>query len=103
VGWWGDRGRWGNGDRLQTTERPFYVPDHISTDDSVTGFAVWTEAFDLSANSLISRPLVSQGHPSSGSPRRSPHESRVAGRSGDTPRATRDPAEAARLSRISFS
>jgi len=59
VGWWGDRGGWGNGDRLQTTERPSYVLDHISTDDSVTGFAVWTEAVDFSANSLISRPLVS--------------------------------------------
>lgn len=26
----------GNGGRLQTTERPSCVPDHISTDDSVT-------------------------------------------------------------------
>lgn len=65
VGWWGNRGG-GNGDQLQTTERPSYVLDHISTDDSVTGFALWTEAFNFPTNSLISRPLASWGHPFSG-------------------------------------
>lgn len=48
-----ERGGWDR-DQLQTTERPFYVLDYISTDNSVTTFVV-----DQNIRSRDEYPLMS--------------------------------------------